>query len=400
MKENLNTNQKGNQMNNLVVRIEKSGNRYNAWSADGTKYTSEIGTGTRKGAYNKGMALEQRTGKNGRTYWWKVSMEMYEATTTPTLPDMSSVDVPTDHTEVLNFIHSSYSLKPTGLMMNELKWKYLIRSGVRGKNIMMTGPAGCGKTMAAKALVNSLDRPDFYFNLGATQDPRATLIGNVHFEKKSGTYFSESVFVKAIQTPNAVILLDELSRAHPDAWNILMTVLDYGQRYLRLDEQDGQQTIKVADGVTFVATANIGNEYTSTRVMDKALMDRFTIVEMDVLNESEENELLTYMFPHVDSVVLGNVAKIASLTRSEANSDTARLGSGISTRTTVELSGLLFDGFSLQEASEVSIYPQYDAAGGVDSERTFVKQIVQKFCDDGSSDDLFNEEEVHEATVA
>jgi nitric oxide reductase NorQ protein len=253
--------------------------------------------------------------------------------------------------------------------------------------------------MAAKALVNSLDRPDFYFNLGATQDPRATLIGNVHFEKKSGTYFSESVFVKAIQTPNAVILLDELSRAHPDAWNILMTVLDYGQRYLRLDEQDGQSTIKVADGVTFVATANIGNEYTSTRVMDKALMDRFTIVEMDVLTEEEEFELLTYMFPNVDSTVLGNVSKIANLTRVESKSDTARIGSGISTRTTVELSGLLYDGFSLVEASEVSIYPQYDDAGGVDSERTFVKQIVQKFCDDGSSDDLFNEEEVEEATA-
>ena len=179
-----------------------------------------------------------------------------------------------------------------------------------------------------------------------------------------------------------------------------MTVLDYGQRYLRLDEQDGQATIKVADGVTFVATANIGNEYTSTRVMDKALMDRFTIVEMDVLDESEENELLTYMFPNVDSVVLGNVAKIANLTRVESKSDTARVGSGISTRTTVELSGLLYDGFSLQEASEVSIYPQYDDAGGVDSERTFVKQIVQKFCDDGSSDDLFNEDEVAEATTA
>jgi|10_taG_2_1085330.scaffolds.fasta_scaffold01707_8 nitric oxide reductase NorQ protein len=397
-----NKHNKGVSMNNnsVIVRIEKSGNRFNAWSADGTKYTSDIGTGTRKGAYNKGMALERREGKNGRIYWWKVPMEMFDATTTPSVPDMSSVEVPTDHAEVLNFIHNSYSLKPTGLMMNELKWKYLVRSAVRGKNIMMTGPAGCGKTMAAKSLVNCLDRPDFYFNLGATQDPRATLIGNVHFEKKSGTYFSESVFVKAIQTPNAVILLDELSRAHPDAWNILMTVLDYGQRYLRLDEQDGQTTIKVAEGVTFVATANIGNEYTSTRVMDKALMDRFTIVEMDVLSENEENELLTYMFPHVDSVVLGNVAKIASLTRSESNSDTARVGSGISTRTTVELAGLLFDGFSLPEAAEVSIYPQYDAAGGVDSERTFVKQIVQKFCDDGSSDDLFNEEEVLEATEA
>jgi hypothetical protein len=92
------------------------------------------------------------------------------------------------------------------------------------------------------------------------------------------------------------------------------------------------------------------------------------------------------------------VAKIATLTRTESNSETARITSGISTRTTVELSGLLFDGFSLEEAAEVSIYPQYDSTGGVDSERTFVKQIVQKFCDDGSSDDLFNEDEMAEAT--
>ena len=104
------------------------------------------------------------------------------------------------------------------------------------------------------------------------------------------------------------------------------------------------------------------------------------------------------MFPHVDSNVLGSVAKIASLTRSESNSETARINSGISTRTTVELCGLLFDGFSLVEASEVSIYPQYDSTGGVDSERTFVKQIVQKFCDDGTTDELFNEEEMEEAT--
>ena len=387
-----------NKFNNpeVVCRVEKSGVRFNAFDTDGNKRNSEITTHTRKKAFNEGYLLGRFTGSTGKKYWRQVD-ESVVSMAGNSSSNTSTVEIPTDHAEVLNFIHSSYSLKPQGLMMNELKWKYLVRSGVRGKNIMMTGPAGCGKTMAAKALVNSLDRPDFYFNLGATQDPRATLIGNVHFEKSSGTYFSESLFVKAIQTPNAVILLDELSRAHPDAWNILMTVLDYGQRYLRLDEQDGQQTIKVADGVTFVATANIGNEYTSTRVMDKALMDRFTIVEMDVLNESEEFTLLEYMFPHVDLDVLSNVAKIADLTRKESKSDTARIGSGVSTRTTVELSGLLYDGVSLQEAAEVSIYPQYDDAGGVDSERTFVKQIVQKFCDDGSSDDLFNEEEMAEA---
>ena len=376
----------------IVVKVVKSGNRYNAVDADNNVYTSYIRTGTRKKAFMSNMALECREGKSGRIYWWKVPMEQFGAVShVPEAP--SEVEVPSGHQEVVDFISNSYGLKPKGLIMKELKWKYLIRSAVRGKNIMMTGQAGCGKTMAAKSLVNALDRPDFYFNLGATQDPRASLIGNVHFDKGKGTYFSESLFVKAIQTPNAVILLDELSRAHPDAWNILMTVLDQGQRYLRLDEASGQETIPVAEGVTFVATANIGNEYTSTRVMDKALMDRFTIVEMDVLTDEEEFGLLTYMFPHVDPELLQAVSEIAHTTRMESKSDNGKVSTGVSTRTSVEMAGLIYDGFGLDEASEVSIYPQFADDGGVDSERTFVKQLVQKFMNDGSDENLFNEEE-------
>ncbi len=379
----------------VVVKIVKSGNRYNAVDADGIKYTSYIRTGTRKGAFMSDKALECRERKDGsgRIYWWKVPMEKFGAVShVPNAP--SEVEVPSGHQEVVDFISNSYSLKPTGLVMKELKWKYLIRSAVRGKNIMMTGQAGCGKTMAAKSLVNALDRPDFYFNLGATQDPRASLIGNVHFDKGKGTYFSESLFVKAIQTENAVILLDELTRAHPDAWNILMTVLDQGQRYLRLDEADGQNTIKVADGVTFIATANIGNEYTATRQLDKALMDRFTIIEMDVLTDEEEFGLLKYMFPTVEESELKNISDITHLTRVEAGTDNPRITSGVSTRTSVEIAGLLFDGFSLIEAADITIYPQYDATGGVDSERTFVKQIVQKFVSDGSEEELFTDHEI------
>tara|TARA_R100001369_G_scaffold12502_2_gene26633 strand:+ start:9989 stop:11194 length:1206 start_codon:yes stop_codon:yes gene_type:complete len=390
-------NEKEKVMSKIVVRVEKSGNRFNAWDCNDVKYTSQITTGARKKAHTNGMALEQRVNKSGKNYWWAVPMSVYEQTQTPVFE--SSVDVPQEHAEVLNFIHNSYSLKPKGLMMNELKWKYLIRSAVRGKNILMTGPAGCGKTMAAKSLVNALDRPDFYFNMGGTQDPRATLIGNVHFDKAKGTYFSESLFVKAIQTPDAVILLDELSRAHPDAWNILMTVLDQGQRYLRLDEANGQETINVAEGVTFVATANIGNEYTSTRVMDKALMDRFTIVEMDVLTDTQELELLSYMFPHVDVEMLKAVAEIAHTSRTESLSETGKISTAISTRSSVEMAGLLFDGFDIVEAAQVSIYPQFSNDGGVDSERTFVKQLVQKYVNDGSGEDLFNVEDIDDESL-
>jgi nitric oxide reductase NorQ protein len=278
------------------------------------------------------------------------------------------------------------------LVISDLKWKYLIRSAVRAKNIMMTGPAGCGKTLAAKALTKGLKRPDFYFNLGATQDARATLIGNTHFDSKKGTFFAESAFVKAISTPNAVILLDELSRAHPDAWNILMSVLDLGQRYLRLDEAVDSPIVNVAEGVTFIATANIGGEYTSTRVLDRAILDRFTTIEMDVLNDEQEFNLLKYMYPQVSEEDLKAVAEISTHTRDIAKTGDGKLSTGVSTRASVETAGLLYDGFTLFEAAEISMFPFFSNDGGVDSERTYVKQLVQKYIKDEKADEaLFTE---------
>ena len=301
-----------------------------------------------------------------------------------------------DADPILDFIHNkAVDLRPKTLVMPDLKWKYLVRSAMRGKNIMMTGAAGCGKTMAAKTLVKSMDRPEFYFNLGATQDPRGTLIGNTHFKKDEGTTFCESLFVKAIQTENAIILLDEISRAHPEAWNILMTVLDQGQRYLRLDEHQDAPTIPVAEGVTFVATANIGNEYTATRAMDRALVDRFIIVEMDTLDKDQESTLLKDLHPGITKEQADNVAEIASMTRKEIKGDAPRISNAISTRISVEIAGLLEDGFDLAEAAEVCIYPFFDEDGGVDSERTYMKQVVQKYCA-SAEEDIFNAEGVED----
>ena len=294
----------------------------------------------------------------------------------------------------LNFIHNeSKELKPQMLFMTELKWKYLIRNILRGKNIMMTGPSGCGKTMAAKAAANSLEGYNMeIFNLGSTQDPRITLIGNTQFDTKKGTVFNPSPFVKAIQTPNTVIVLDEISRAHPEAHNILMSVLDQGQRYLRLDEASDSPVVKVAEGVSFIASANIGNEYTATRQLDRAIVDRFTIIEMDTLNLDEEYSLLTMMYPSVDDKILQYVSEITTMTRGEVKKDTPKLTNSISTRSAVEIGSLLYDGFSLDEAAEITVYPLFDDAGGAQSERTYIKQFVQKYVGTTDGDDLFNTE--------
>jgi hypothetical protein len=326
----------------------------------------------------KGGVLRHVPTKTGGWQWRKGDDSLYNELSRAAAP---VEETPEAHEDVEKYIRNSTNLRPTNLILSDLKWKYLMRSVVRGKNIMMTGPSGCGKTLAVQSVAKALDgRHFFYFNLGATTDPRSTLIGNTHFTKDKGTFVADSLFVQAIQTPNAIILMDELTRANPDAWNILITVLDENQRYLRIDEKPDTPTVNVAKGVTFIATANIGAEYTSTRVLDRAMLDRFSaIVEMEPLTKEDEIKLLDMTYPNLDPKSKHAIAEIAHHTRLQVKSDDPKVTTSISSRLTVEMAGIVYDGFSLAEAAEVCIYPFFSDAGGVDSERTYMKQLVQKY---------------------
>jgi len=389
---------------NEIYKPMLVGKTFALMTTDNTPVTKVAGiTRNRiKQAEAENKAIRAYVGKTGKITYKLVEMDEFKkvANTIEENACDSVSEAFETHEHLKQFIHEKgKDLKPTGLFIEELKWKYLLRSAVRGKNILMTGPTGCGKTLAAQSLVRSLKRPDFYFNLGATQDPRATLIGNTHFNKDAGTFFSESAFVKAIKTPNAIILLDEISRAHPEAWNILMTVLDQGQRYLRLDEAEGSPIVNVASGVTFIATANIGNEYTSTRIMDRAIMDRFVTIEMDLLDKQSEFELLKFKFPETDDYSLNALAEIADTTRQLIKSDASKISTIVSTRVNVEAAGLIYDGFSLMEAAEIAILPYFSNDGGLDSERVFMKQLVQKYIKTEDADKkLFTDVDADEAT--
>jgi len=296
------------------------------------------------------------------------------------LVSADSTWTPMVHDDMKQFVAKAMDYKPSNLVISEINWRYAVRNTLRGKNLMFVGPSGCGKTLACQSVGKVFpDRQWFVFNLGASQDPRGMLVGNTHFDKGSGTFFADSLFVHAIQTPGAVILLDELSRAHDDAMNILMSVLDENQRYLRIDERPDTPTIPVAPGVVFLSTANVGNEYTGTRVMDRAVLDRFIIIEMEAMSQSDEHDLLKVKFPNVEDRFLEAITKIASDTREQMKSEDPKVSTIISTRMSVEMADLLNDGFSLAEAAEVCIYPFYPSAGGLDSERTYMKQMVQGF---------------------
>jgi hypothetical protein len=168
-----------------------------------------------------------------------------------------------------------------------------------------------------------------------------------------------------------------------------MTVLDPIQRYLRLDEKDNSPTIKVANGVSFIATANIGMEYTATRVIDRAILDRFSLIEMKPLSQENEYTLLKGKFPSIDEKLLFNLCAIVGDIRKELSSDTPRLSTMVSTRNTIEIASLLDEGFSLDNAAELLIYPLFPNDGN-DSERVFIKQLIQKYIGKSSKDELFD----------
>ena len=86
------------------------------------------------------------------------------------------------------------------------------------------------------------------------------------------------------------------------------------------------------------------------------------------------------------------IAEISHHTRIQSMNEAGKVTSMVSTRASVEMAGLVYDGFDLFEAAEISIFPFFSNDGGVDSERTYVKQLVQKYIKDESDQALFTEQ--------
>lgn len=124
-------------------------------------------------------------------------------------------------------------------------------------SLLFVGPTGVGKTEVARVLARQLGVELVRFDMSeyAEKHTVAKLIGS-----PAGYvgYDDGGLLTSAIRkTPNCVLLLDEIEKAHSDIYNILLQVMDYA----RLTDNRGQQ----ADfhHVIIIMTSNAGAQYAS-----------------------------------------------------------------------------------------------------------------------------------------
>lgn len=163
----------------------------------------------------------------------------------------------------------------------------ILESNIRScTNTLLIGHTSVGKTELAYNISKSLGKDIHIFDMGTMLDPISGLVGihTIHSnsDKVSESKFIASRFSEAIQKPG-VIILDEITRASLQANNLLFPVLDF-RRELSMEYSFGDaKPIKVHPECVFIATANIGSQYSGTSRMDRALLDRFFLLEVPEL---------------------------------------------------------------------------------------------------------------------
>ena len=135
----------------------------------------------------------------------------------------------------------------------------LARAGLKSHerpvgNFMFAGPTGVGKTELAKQLAKYLGIEYLRFDMSEYMEAHTAsrLIGAPpgYVGHEQGGLLTDTVN----QHPHCVLLLDEIEKAHPDVFNLLLQVMDHGS----LTDSNGRKTI--FSNVILIMTTNVGAE--------------------------------------------------------------------------------------------------------------------------------------------
>jgi ATP-dependent Clp protease ATP-binding subunit ClpB len=174
------------------------------------------------------------------------------------------------------------------------------RSGLSDPNrpygsFLFLGPTGVGKTELCKSLANFLfDSPDHLIRIDMSEFMEkhsvARLIGAppgyVGYEE--GGYLTEAIRRK----PYSVILLDEVEKAHPDVFNVLLQVLDDGRL------TDGQGRTVDFKNTVIIMTSNL-----ASNMIQSMSGDDYQVIKLAVMGEVK-NHFRPEFINRIDEVVV------------------------------------------------------------------------------------------------
>ena len=263
------------------------------------------------------------------------------------------------------------TIEGEGFHIADKDWYLLVRNIKSKVNTMMVGPSGTGKTELVLLACKKLGIECNVYDMGSMYDPVSGLLGVHRLQKGGESVFDYAKFTQDIQKPG-VILLDELSRAPVTTNNILFPCLD-SRRMLPVEMAGGDElrSIPVHPDCVFVATANVGAEYTGTMSLDRALVGRFFPLELDYMPLECEVKVLEKRCG-ITPADAENIANVASTVRSLYGKQ--EISCTISTRETLAAARLVADGWSSLEAMELTFLPLFEGTR-TEGERGVVAKI-------------------------
>ena len=278
-------------------------------------------------------------------------------------------------TTLLNDIKKNYSCPSIedGFYVQDKTWNYLVRNILKKKNTLLLGPTGTGKTDIIIRIAKKLNIELNIYDMGAMIDPLTDLLGT-HRIKNGNSVFDYAKFVADVQKPG-IILLDELSRAPLMTNNILFPCLDH-RRTLNIEIAGSTdvRAVKVHPDCVFIATANIGQEYSGTNDIDAALMNRFNALQVEYLPQDIEARILEIR----TGIELEKANKILNVANAIRDSYLKQMISKpISTRETLECAELVVDGFTIKDAVNLVFCQKFSKADN--NEYDTIKKLIMGF---------------------
>lgn len=274
-----------------------------------------------------------------------------------------------------NPLFSVPNVEDDGFYVDSDNWFLLLRNICNQVNTLMIGPTGTGKTELIILACKKLGIPCHIYDMGSMFDPVAGLLGVHRLQKGGESVFDYAKFTSDISKPG-VILLDELSRAPVTTNNILFPCLD-SRRMLPVEIAGGNdlRSIKVHKDCCFVATANVGSEYTGTMSMDRALVNRFFPIELDYMPSSKEENLLTSRCG-ISNTDARSIVSVATNVRSLYKKQ--ELSCSLSTRETIMAADLVADGWSVVKAMELVFLPLFEGSKADGERGIVVKSLMSE----------------------